>query len=326
MNTKNIVEKLKKEKLLGRSGSEFSVGLKWEMVKNKKAKKKYIICNGAEGEPNVFKDGFILENYPEEVINGIKIALETIPNSSAYIYLRKDYYKKYKSKLEKLAKNLPITFFKKPDGYIYGEATTICEVIEGNKRSEPRIKPPFPTTCGLFGCPTLINNVETFYWVSKIAKNEYKLNRFYSISGGVKNKGVYELPENYTIEKILRETNNFPKFDFFVQSGGGASGEILLSNELNQTVKGAGALIIFDKKKTSPDFLMKKWADFFLQESCGKCVPCREGVYRIAEMVKSERIDKKTMQDILFVLENTSLCGFGKCVVAPFRSLIDKLL
>ena len=353
MNSKNIIAKLKKSNLTGRGGSGFPTGLKWEAVKKEKAKKKYIVCNASEGEPNVFKDGFVLENYPKEVIEGTKIALETIDNSSAFIYLRKDYYQKFKKKLEKLAKGLPITLFKKTGGYLAGEETTLLNAIEG-KRLEPRLKPPFPFQRGLFGFPTLINNVETFYWVAKIAKGEYKGNRFYSISGDTRNKGVYELPENWTIEKILKESNNYPKFNsstplrssFFVQSGGGSSGEILLAGELNQKVRGQGAIVIFDRKKTNLFSLMKKWADFFLKENCDKCVPCREGVYRIAEMVKKEknhpvklstrgkhlaerrlnRIDKKTLKDLFFVLEETSFCPLGKSVAVPFRSLIEKLL
>ncbi|MGB2762649.1 MAG: NADH-ubiquinone oxidoreductase-F iron-sulfur binding region domain-containing protein [Minisyncoccales bacterium] len=320
----NIINKLKKHNLLGRSGSGFPTSLKWEMVKNIKAKKKYIICNAAEGEPDVFKDGFILENYPEEAINGIKIALKTIDNSSAYIYLRKDYYQRFKKILDKLIKGYPITLFQKKGGYLAGEETCVCEVIEG-KKPEPRIKPPFPTEKGLFSCPTLINNLETFYCVSKIAKNEYKKTRFYCISGDVKNKGVYELPEDWPIRKILKETKNLPGFDFFVQAGGGAAGEILLSNELNQKIKGIGGIIVFDRKKTNTLALMNKWAGFFHSENCDKCVPCREGIYRIKEMLKTGKINQGLMDDLIFILEETSFCSLGKGAAIPFKGLIKKL-
>jgi len=325
MNEKNIIGKLKKHNLLGRSGSSFPTGLKWEMVKKAKAKRKYIICNGSEGEPNVFKDGFILENYPEEIIQGIKIALKTIDKSVAYIYLRKDYYQKFKKTLEKLIKDLPITLFKKTGGYLAGEETSICEAIEG-KVPEPRIKPPFPSQVGLFECPTLVNNLETFYCISQIAKNKYNKTRFYSISGDVNNKGIYNLPENWSIEKVLKETKNWPNFDFFVQAGGGASGEILLLNELKQQVTGQGAIIIFNRKKTDLFSLMKKWVDFFLAENCDKCLPCREGIYRLAKMIEKKKIDRKLLKDMTFVLKETSFCGLGKISAIPFNSLIDKLL
>ena len=161
-----IISEIKRHNLLGRSGAAFPTALKWELVSKAKAKEKYIICNGSEGDPGAFKDGFILENYPQEVIAGIKIALEAIDNSSAYLYLRKDYYKKFD---KKLIKGLDIKLFKKTGGYLAGEETSVCAAIEG-ERPEPRIKPPFPSESGLWGCPTLINNVETFYCVAKIAQ------------------------------------------------------------------------------------------------------------------------------------------------------------
>ena len=328
MKNKNIIEKLKKSELLGRSGSCFPTGLKWEMVKKAQAEKKYIICNGSEGEPDTFKDGFILKNYPDQVIEGIKIALQTLDNSSAYIYLRKDYYQKLKKRLEKLTKNLPLIFLKKPNGYLAGEETSILEFIEG-KKPEPRIKPPFPTQSGLWGYPTLVNNVETFYFVAKIAQNKYQKSRFYSISGDIKNKGVFQLPENYSIAQILKETENWPHFDFFLQVGGGAVGEILLAKELNQPIKGLASIIVFNRKKTNLFSLMKKWANFFFQANCDKCVPCREGVYRIAEILKKDEInqdDKETLEDIFFVLEKTSFCPLGKSIAVPFQSLMNKLL
>lgn len=321
----NIISKLKKHNLLGRSGSGFPVGLKWEMVKKTKAEKKYIIVNGAEGEPNVFKDKYILENYTEEVIQGVKIALETIDNSSAYIYLRKDYYKKFNERLRKLIKGLPIELFEKTGGYLAGEETVVCQSIEGQEL-KPRIKPPFPATDGLWGCPTLINNVETFYCVSKIAKNEYRNNKFYSISGDTKHKGVYELPDNFTIKQILEETNNLPDFGFFVQAGGGASGEFLLSKELNQQVKGIGSIIVFNRETTDTLSLMKELVEFFQKENCDKCVPCREGIYRINEMLERGQIDKKILKDLFFVLEETSFCPFGKGAVNSLMSLYFKLL
>ena len=325
MENLDIITKLKRSNLLGRSGSGFPTGFKWEMVKKEKAKKKYIVCNAASGEPKVMKDEYILENHLPEVINGIKIALKTIDKSSGYIYLRKDFYQKFKKPLEDLTKNLPITLFKKRGGYLAGEETTLCEVIEG-KNPEPRIKPPFPVQVGLFGCPTLINNVETFYYISKISKNQYKKTRFYTLNGEVQNKGVYELPINWSIERILKETENFPDFDFFVQAGGGASGEILLKKELKKSVGGPGAIIVFNRKETDLYSLMKEWISFFLAENCDKCVPCREGVYRLSEMIERGRIDRKLLNDLEFVLKETSFCGLGKIASIPFVGVINKLL
>lgn len=319
----DIIQKIKESGLTGRGGASFPTGDKWEAVKNAPGEKKYIIVNASEGEPGVMKDGFILENYPENIIDGIKIALETFGSSEAYIYLRKDYYDKFKEKLVKLTKNFPITLFKEPGGYLCGEESTLIESIEGH-RFEPRIKPPFPTQVGLYGCPTLINNLETFYWISKISKDEYRGNRFYSITGDVKNPGVFEFPEDYSIEKILKETNNFPEKEFFVQVGGGASGIILADKELDNKVTGAGAIIVYDKE-TDPKKLMKKWIDFYFNENCGKCVPCREGVYRIKEMLDADNIDMEKLKDILFVLRETSFCPLGKGVSTPFESFLEKI-
>lgn len=325
MQSEGIIAKLKSHNLLGRGGAGFPTGLKWEMVKNAPAEKKFIICNGAEGDPSVFKDGFILKNFPEKVVQGVKIALEVIDKSSAYIYLRKDYYQEFKNPLKGLIGDLPVTLFEKTGGYLAGEESVVIAALEG-KRQEPRIKPPFPPESGLFGYPTLINNVETFYYVAKIAENEYKGTRFYSLSGEIKNPGVYELPEDWSVQQILQQTGNFPDFEFFVQVGGGAAGEVLLPSELEQKVGGAGAVIVYNQQKTDLFSLMQQWADFFLQQNCDKCVPCREGVYRIAELVKNEEIDKELLTDLLFVLEETSFCALGKGVVLPFRSLTNKLL
>lgn len=325
MIAKNIISKLKKSGLLGRSGSGFPTGLKWELVKKTRAKKKYIICNAAEGEPGVFKDSFILRNYPKEVIEGIRIALDTIDNSTAFIYLRKDNYQKFKKKLKRLIGKLPITLFKKTGDYIAGEETSVCEAIEG-KMAHPRIKPPYVSRSGLFGYPTLVNNVETLYWVTKIAKGEYKKNRFYSISGDVKNKGVYELSEKWSIKKILKETNNFPVFDFFVKAGGGVCGEILLPKELKKPVCGAGAIVVFNRKKTNLFTLMREWAEFLHAGNCDKCTPCREGVYRILKMLEKGKVDKNLLEDFFFVLEETSLCSLGRIIPSTFRGVIKKLL
>jgi NADH:ubiquinone oxidoreductase subunit F (NADH-binding) len=327
MPSQDIISKLKKSGLKGRSGSSFPTGLKWESVKNAKASKKYVICNAAEGEPEVFKDDYILKNYPDKVIEGMKIALKTIDHSSGYIYINKEYFKKYGNKLKKLIGKLPISIFLKKTEfgkYIGGEETSLIESIEG-KRAEPRQKPPHPTQAGLFGYPTLVNNVETFYYVSKINENKYNNERFYCISGEVKNKGVFEFPEDWTIKKVLKETDNWPDFNFFVQVGGGAEGEIFLSKELDKPVKYLASIIVFNLK-TDPYSLMGKWVDFLMKGNCDKCVPCREGLYRLSEMIKKRKIDKNTLEDLFLVLEETSFCPLGRGATIPFKSLISKVL
>ncbi len=322
---KDIIDKIEESGLVGRSGSGYPTGLKWKSVKNSVSEKKYIICNASEGEPGMFKDAFILENYPEEVISGMKIALEIMDGSSAYIYLNGNYYRKFKKILEDLSEGCPILLIERKGGYISGEETSIMEVIEG-RPAEPRIKPPFPTESGLWGYPTLINNVETFYWISKISKGEYLKKRFVCISGDINNGGVFEFSEDDKIADMLQKTDNFPDFDFFIQAGGGACGKIMLPKELKSSLLGSGSIIVYDRKKTDPYELMKKWIDFFLEDSCNKCVPCREGLYRISEMIKNKMIDNKEIDDIFFTLEKTSFCPLGKIATIPFKTLIQKII
>jgi len=312
----DIVKKIEESGLKGRGGGAFPTALKWTLAKKAKGKEKYVVCNASEGEPNVFKDGYILDNHLEEVINGIKIAQDFISAKDSYIYLNKNY------SINKDIGNIIV--FKKNSGYIGGEESSMCEAIEG-KRAEPRKRPPFLTECGLFNCPTLVNNVETFYYVSKIAKGEYNHCRFFSINGDVANAGVYELPENTTIFQALKETNNYPNFDFFTQIGGGASGEIMLPQELNKPVFGAGSITVYNRKTTDKYDLMEKWAEFFHTGNCDKCVPCREGAFRIYKMIKERNIDYDKLDDIFLSLKKSSFCSLGKGIPLPFESLMKKI-
>lgn len=326
MKNKNIIAKLKIADLRGRGGADFPTYLKWEMMASTKAKNKYIVANGSEGEPNVLKDGYILKNHPELLVEGIKIALETFKGSEAFIFLRRDYFKKYKKQLDKLVGDLPITVFREHGGYLSGEETVLCEEIEKNLPARPRTKPPFPGQAGIYGLPTLINNIETFYYIAKIARDDYQQTRLYSVTGKVAHKGVFELPLAWSIKKILEATKNSPDFDYFVQVGGGASGDILLPAETTQKVSGSGAIVVYDKEQTDPWVLMRTWIDFFMRENCDKCTPCREGTYRLLEMIRDRQFDKKILDDLFFVLENTSFCALGKSIPLPFRSAIKKLL
>ncbi len=324
-----IIEQLKQSGLLGKSGSNFPTWKKWEAVKNAQTQKKFVICNASEGEPMVSKDAFILQNYPSDVVSAIKLAITEVNATQGYIYLNFELYQKHKENLTKLIGNSPIELFQKPAGYLAGEETSLLNAIEG-KPPFPRIKPPYPTEQGLWNCPTLINNVETFYWVNKIAQGQYKNNRFYCIAGDAPTQGIFELPENYTIEQILKQTKNYPSFPFFIQMGGGAVGEIMIESELNQSLKGLASIIIFNKEKTDPRALMKGWAEFLMLQNCDQCTPCREGLYRINEILwktqnKPTEENIKDLQEIFDVLEKTSLCPFGKTAYLPFKTALEKL-
>ncbi len=322
---KEIIEKLKNAGLQGRGGAGFPVWKKWELVMNAPSEEKYVICNGAEGEPDVFKDGYILRNFSEDVLNGIMVAVDNISASRAYLYLGHDYYRELKDLLVEMIGERPIEVIEKGRGYIAGEETAICNFIEGGL-AEPRQKPPFLSEKGLYGKPTLVNNLETFYYVSKIAKGDYTGKRYFSINGDVLNEGVFEEDENITLGDLLRKTNNYPDFDFFTQVGGGAEGMIMLPDELETPLMGGcGSIKVFNREKTDLFELMEYWMEFIIHGNCDKCVPCREGTYRIYEMVKARNIDKDKLFELLDVLEYTSFCALGKGVVIPFRSLILKL-
>ena len=320
----DILEKIKQAGLVGRGGACFPVAKKWEAVKNAVGVKKYVVCNAAEGEPGVLKDGFILEHYAEKVIDGMKIAIDFLGADKGYLFLSHAYGKKLNKKLSGLLKNSAIEIFIKPlgAGYIGGEESAVLNAIEG-LRIEPRLKPPFPTTIGLWGFPTLINNVETFYNISLVGSGQYKNNRFYTITGDCPNEGVYELPESFTIKKALKETKNYSNFSFFVQSGGGASGEALNSRQLERPVEGAGSITVYSITKSNFKKVINNWLDFFINESCGQCTPCREGTLRLKEVFMAEKVDWELFNNLLDNLADTSFCALGCSVVVPIKSFIN---
>ncbi|MFA7662749.1 MAG: NADH-ubiquinone oxidoreductase-F iron-sulfur binding region domain-containing protein [Patescibacteria group bacterium] len=320
-----LIQKIEKAKLVGRGGAGFLTHLKWQAMLDAKSSLKFLVCNGSEGERETYKDGYILTNYPEEVINGMRLAFENLGITKGYIYLKPEYFKIFAKKLKKIIGGLNIEIFEEYGGYLAGEETTLCNVIEG-KLAMPRQKPPYPTDQGINNQPTLINNVETLYQISKIAKDKYQNIRFCSLAGEVKNKGVFELPATLTIEEILKQTKNYPNFEFFVQAGGGWSGSILLSSELNQAPAGTSGIIVYRKNSTTVMKLAEKLIDFFVSHNCDKCVPCREGTYRLQEMIKSKKIDELKFKDLIFTLENTSFCPYGKSLVIPFKDIYNKLL
>lgn len=324
----NIIKKIKKSRLTGRGGADFPTGLKWQCLSDVRLKNPdkpvYVICNATEGEPGIDKDRFILRHYPETMLKGVQIAMKEFGAAKAYIYLNRDYYKEFRLKLKKLIGKRPIELFVEDGGYICGEEMTLLENIEG-RRAEPRLKPPFPTERGLRGCPTLVNNVETFYYVAKIAEGKYQQTRFYSIGGEIKNPGVFELPVSLSIGEILEKTDNVPLFEFFVQEGGGAAGEILTSKELKNPLKGAGSIIIYNRKKTKTLPLMRKWVEFFHNSNCGKCAPCREGFFRLRQMLKSPRPNWVLVRAVAQTMEDISFCPLGRSVFLPLVGLLEKI-
>lgn len=332
----DVIAKIKQANLVGRGGACYPTHLKWEAVfqapvdnNGSVVAGKYVICNCSEGEPGVLKDTYFIEKYPERIIDGMKIAMDFLSAKKGIFYLNENYHKKYKKSLELAIKNSGslIELFCKPHaaGYIGGEETTLLNVIEG-KHAEPRMKPPYPVTSGLWGQPTLINNVETFVDVSRVLQGDYKATRAYTLIGDCLFEDVYELPIDYTIEKILIKTHNFPKFDFFVQVGGDGSGVVLNHKQLKVQAGGAGTIHVYSTVKHEPITLIRNWVNFFMNESCGKCVPCREGTYRLEEILAEPKPNWQVVRDLLDNLAETSFCALGMSVPVPILSYVDNVL
>jgi len=323
----DIIQKIKDSHLTGRGGASFPTYLKWKQFKKSRVKEKYIVCNGSEGEPGVLKDSYILKNHLDEFVSGLKLSLNFFEAKKLIVYLNHNYYHKFKKVLEGSVSRKPIEIFEKPDSasYIGGEETAMLNTIEG-KRTEPRLKPPYPGERGLNDFPTLVNNIETFYDVSLIGRGKYKGNRFFTISGDIAKSGVFSFPEHYSIEKVLHEASIYPDFDFFVQAGGGASGEFFDKDNLHHEVGGAGAIVVYNKQKAKSSELIKKMSLFFKKESCGQCVVCREGAYRLASILKEKEPNLELVSDIVFSLENSSFCALGSGLAYSIRTYFENIL
>lgn len=256
---RNILDKISEAGLVGRGGAAYQTAEKWTAIKDSLRNRKigYMVVNGAEGEPGVKKDGYILAHFPEEIIRGVFLAdnfFGAKKIKKVYFFLNPEYVKKYAGNLQRILNQKKYqallkktAFVTKPKigAYISGEETTLLNILEG-KRTVPRVRPPYPPEHGLFGHPTLINNVETFYNVSLVESGRYQEKRFYTLSGALKHPGVYCLPASLTVEDVLRESHNWPTDPFFVQVGGEASGEILNSDQLMHPVEGAGSIMVYN--------------------------------------------------------------------------------
>lgn len=338
IKNKDILNKISAAGLVGRGGASYPTAKKWMAVKEalKTNKKGYIIVNGAEGEPGLKKDGYIFRHYAEEVIAGVYLADKFLGSKKIkkiYIFLNRNYYLKYAPDLRNILDSrkylklgIKTEFFVKPERLVYvsGEETALLNLLEG-KRVEPRLKPPYPTEKGLFACPTLVHNPETFYNVSLVARDKFEEKRFYTIGGAARHPGVYELSDKLSVEDILRKTENYPPMSFFVQVGGGASGKILNSGQLAASVEGAGLIMIYDKKRTDRKKLFRYWLNFYKEQSCGQCTICREGAYRLFELLDEKSFDQKLFKKIIAGFRETSFCGLGASLPIPFESYFDNI-
>lgn len=326
-----IIELLKKKGLTGRGGACFLTGLKWEFTRKAKANERFVICNADEGEPGTFKDKLILENNPKNVVEGILIACYCIDAKQAYIYLRGEYHY-LKKRLEKVINkvlsdakaDLKIDIIEGAGAYICGDETAIIASIE-NKRGYPHFKPPYPPQKGLWGKPTVINNVETLANVPlAIVNDDWDDNlRLFSLSGDVSKPGVYEVKIGTNLGEIAKiaQAKN-PKAVYFGAAGGCIpySLNFVVSSDhvcKEEAMLGACSLIFVSKKRSTLDLAINI-AQFFKHESCGKCTPCREGnvhLLRLLEKIRLGKADKKDLfllEKLSIIIRDTSLCGLGQ--------------
>lgn len=357
---KKALEEIKTSGLCGRGGAGFPTGTKLEMVANAKDKTKYFICNLDESEPGTYKDREIADNNPHLLLEGIIIASLIIGAKKAIIYINGNYRKEeeilekaleqakennfWGGKILKSKYKLDIEIFSGAGAYICGEETALLNSIEG-KRGEPRMRPPYPTEKGLFGKPTAINNAETVSnipWIilnggekyAEIGPRKSPGTKLYILGGAVKKPGVVEAPLGITLRELIFELGGGMARgkEFWFAQIGGASGRLVQAKDLDTILSydrasefplGSGAILVVDKTTEIHDLLLS-WTGFFRRESCGKCVPCREGTFRLWEIAKrlqdgeiSDR-DKEALDDILWTLDNTCFCPLGKFAAVAF--------
>ncbi len=359
MKPDDIIAEVKASQLKGRGGAGFPTGLKWEFTAKAQGSEKTIVCNADEGEPGNFKDRLILEGDPHAVIEAMVIAGYAVGSDKGFVYIRGEYNQSVQhielaiqAAREKglLGKdilgagfNFDITIFKGAGAYICGEETALLESLEG-LRGLPRFKPPFPPSFGFMGQPTVINNVETLAtipsiilngaeWYTAIGTEKSKGTKIFSPCGDVFYPGVYEVPFGVTLRDVIY------KLAGGIKSGkklkgvfmGGPSGVMVGSDDLDRRLctedlpPGAGALIVFDEDTCIVD-IMLNCAKFFAHESCGQCVPCREGTKRILEMLTrwSEGAGCEDEIELMEALGNTmtiaSKCGLGQFAAVAFKT------
>jgi NADH-quinone oxidoreductase subunit F len=369
-----VTEEVKKSGLRGRGGAGFPCGVKWGFVpKDTKGKPVYLLCNADESEPGTFKDRLLMEKDPHQVIEGIIIAAYALKCRAAYIYIRGEFYlgaRVLNAALEEayakgfLGENilgsgysLDLTVHRGAGAYICGEETGLIESLEG-KRGQPRIKPPFPAVFGVFGSPTIVNNVETLAcvvhiinrgaeWFAKIGRNEKNAGpKLYCLSGQVNRPGVYEAPMGLQLKDLIfgQEYGRGMKDGRKVKAviPGGASANMLTAAEIEDcpldfdslaakgTMLGSAAIIVMNED-TCIVRAAQNMAKFFAHESCGQCTPCREGtpwLHTVLSRIESGQgrpEDVDLLERICNQMANgMTICVFADAAIAPPLSSVKK--
>ncbi|HWQ82290.1 MAG TPA: NADH-ubiquinone oxidoreductase-F iron-sulfur binding region domain-containing protein [Ignavibacteria bacterium] len=353
----NVLFELKSSKLKGRGGAGFPTSTKWMLTAAAKADQKFIVCNADEGEPGTFKDRVLLTEYPELVFDGMVIGGYTIGAKEGLVYLRGEYeymYQYLEDYLEQMRKdnllgkkilgledfNFDIKIRLGAGAYVCGEETALIESLEG-QRGESRNRPPYPVNTGYNGRPTSVNNVETLAaaahivvkggdWYAKVGTDKSSGSKLFSISGDCKKPGVYELPWGTKIKDLLKLVDASETKAVQV---GGASGVCVPASQFDRTlayedVATGGSVMIFGKNRNMLKVL-KNFMEFFVEESCGQCTPCRIGNVKLLEGV--EMIEKgeftfeyiNKLKELGQSMQVASKCGLGQSSPNSFISIIE---
>ena len=366
MTPDSVIEEITKSGLRGRGGAGFPTGQKWSFCKKAEGDEKYVVCNADEGDPGAFMDRSIIEGDPHSVLESMMIAGYAIGASKGYIYIRAEYpiaASRFQEAIND-AKDYGIlgdhiwgTDFSfdcevrfGAGAFVCGEETALLESIEG-KRGQPRQKPPFPANAGLFQKPTLINNVETYAnvtriilngadWYSSIGTETSKGTKVFALGGNVNNIGLVEVPMGTTLREIIYDIGGgIPnKREFKAAQTGGPSGGCIPREHLDTPIDyeslkeigsmmGSGGLIVMDDSKCMVN-LAKFYLGFTVDESCGKCTPCRIGTKRLLELLtkitdgKGEDGDIEKLLELSESIEKASVCGLGQTAPNPVLSTI----
>ena len=365
-NPDKVIEEIEKSGLRGRGGGGFSTGMKWKFTAANKGGKSYVVCNGDEGDPGAFMDRSVMEGDPHKLLEGMAIAGFAVGADEAYIYVRAEYplaIKRLKIAIEQAEKagylgknimgsdfNFDIHIKEGAGAFVCGEETALIASIEG-ERGMPRPKPPFPANKGLFGRPTLINNVETLAnvpvimrkgadWFAQMGTEKSKGTKTFALTGEVNNTGLIEVPMGTTLRQIIFDIGGGIRGGkkFKAAQIGGPSGGCLTEEHLDLPMDydslrsvgamvGSGGLVVM-----AEDTCIVEVARFFMNftqhESCGKCVPCREGTKNMLKIL--ERIvkgngtmeDLDTLEELAHAVNDGSLCGLGKTAPNPVLSTL----
>ncbi|ADI00924.1 MAG TPA: NADH-quinone oxidoreductase subunit NuoF [Syntrophothermus lipocalidus] len=358
MSQMDVIQEVKKSGLRGRGGAGFNAGQKWMFAYQAQADQKYVICNADEGEPGTYKDRIIMESDPHSVLEGMAICGYAIGANKGYIYCRGEYPYVVdilntaiaQAKAKGVLGEFDIEVRMGAGAYVCGEETALIESIEGS-RGEPRYKPPFPPVSGLWGKPSIVNNVETFAniaiilekgadWYASLGAPSYPGTKVLTLTGDVVNKKFIEVPTNTTIREVVYGFGGgIPGGKKFkaVQIGGTSGGfipESLLDTPIDfdsmaaiGATLGSGAVLVMDETRDIVD-VVERIAKFFEHESCGKCAPCREGTMRMYKLMSKVNKGQGTAKDVALmerlgrVMSVACLCGLGQAAPTPVLTTI----